>query len=195
MHKTSRLLIFLAMLLQVSHLLAAPEMAPDRQRGEGPFSRLILRGVTIVDGAGAPPSGPMDVVIENNRIVSVDNVGFPGVPIDESRRPEAAEGDRVLELDAHYLLPGFVDLHAHFGGDDQGVPAEYVAKLWLAHGITTIREPGSFNGLDWVKTHQERSEKNLIAAPRIVPYVGFGQGSPGPIREAEEARYGRGRDG
>jgi cytosine/adenosine deaminase-related metal-dependent hydrolase len=187
-HKTSRLLIFLVMLLQVLPLLAAPEMAPDRQRGEGPFSRLILRGVTLVDGAGAPPSGPMDVVIEQNRIVSVNSVGFPGVPIDESRRPTAGTGDRVLELEGHYLLPGFVDLHAHFGGDDQGVPAEYVAKLWLAHGITTIREPGSFNGLDWVKSHQERSQKNLIAAPRIVPYVGFGQGAESPIREPAEAR-------
>ncbi len=94
----------------------------------------------------------------------------------------------MLDLEGHYLLPGFIDLHAHFGGDDQGVPAEYPAKLWLAHGITTIREPGSFNGLDWVLDHQRRSEKNLIAAPRIVPYVGFGQGHEGPFLEPEEAR-------
>ena len=60
-------------------------------------------------------------------------------------------------------------------------------KLWLGHGITTIREPGSFNGLDWVsgtnKTH-------AIAAPRIVPYVGFGQGWDKPIYNAEQAATG-----
>jgi len=130
----------------------------------------------------------MDVVIEGNRIASISQVGFPGVPIAEAGRLAPREGDRVLELEGHYLLPGFVDLHAHFGGDDQGVPAEYVAKLWLAHGITTIREPGSFNGLDWVLDHQRRSERNQIAAPRIVPYVGFGAGADGPFLEPDEAR-------
>ena len=135
-------------------VFAAPEPAPERQRGEGPFNRLILRGVTVINGEGAPPVGPMDVIIEGNRITEIHNVGFPGVPIREEDRPETREGDRVMELEGHYLLPGFIDMHAHFGGDAQGVPAEYPAKLWLAHGITTIREPGSFNVLDWVKDHQ-----------------------------------------
>jgi imidazolonepropionase-like amidohydrolase len=169
-------------------VFAAPEMAPDRVRGEGPFDRLILRGAIVINGEGAPPIGPMDVVIEGNRIVSIHNVGSPGLPIEDNGRPEVRAGDRVLELEGHYLLPGFIDLHAHFGGDAQGVPAEYVAKLWLAHGITTIREPGSFNGLDWVQNHQHRSERNAIAAPRIVPYVGFGMGVEEPISTPGEAR-------
>ena len=168
--------------------LCAPESAPDRDRGEGPFKRLILRGVTVVNGEGAPPIGPMDVVIEGNRIASIHNVGFPGVPIEDADRPKIEDGDQVIELEGYYLLPGFIDMQAHFGGDDQGVPAEYPAKLWLAHGITTIREPGSFNGLDWVRNHQQRSESNTIAAPRIVPYVGFGMGADGPFQEPEEAR-------
>ena len=188
MQKITCPLAFLFFLVFSLHAWAAPESAPDRQRGEGPFNRLILRGVTVINGEGAPPVGPMDVVIEGNRIASIHNVGYPGMQIEDDRRPEAEEGDRVLELEGHYLLPGFVDLHAHFGGDAQGVPAEYAAKLWLAHGITTIREPGSFNGLDWVKAHQERSEKNAIAAPRIVPYVGFGMGGEGPILTPADAR-------
>jgi hypothetical protein len=186
--KTSRLLIVLYLLLQQTLSFAAPEVAPDRQRGEGPFERLILRGVIVINGEGAPASGPADVIIEGNRIASIHHVGFPGVPIKEDDRPPVQEGDRVLELEGHYLLPGFVDMHAHFGGDAQGVPAEYPAKLWLAHGITTIREPGSFNGLDWVKTHQRRSARNEITAPRIVPYVGFGQGVDGPLLDPEGAR-------
>jgi imidazolonepropionase-like amidohydrolase len=188
MHRKTCYLAVLALLLLAPDLFAAPESAPDRVRGEGPHERLILRGVTVINGEGAPPAGPMDVVIEGDRIASLHNVGYPGVPIAEDGRPEVHEGDRVLELEGYYVLPGFVDLHAHFGGDDQGVPAEYPAKLWLAHGITTIREPGSFNGLDWVLEHQRRSEKNQIAAPRIVPYVGFGQGADAPFREPDEAR-------
>lgn len=188
MHIRIRLLSVLVLLFTSLSAVCAPPAAPDRQRGEGPFERLILRGVIVVNGEGAPPIGPMDVVIEGQRIASIHNVGFPGVPIDDDNRPEVREGDRVMELEGHYLLPGFVDMHAHFGGDDQGVPAEYPAKLWLAHGITTIREPGSFNGLDWVKSHQERSEENAIAAPRIVPYLGFGMGADGPLLEPEAAR-------
>ena len=181
------LLLLITFLLTVP-AFAAPESAPDRERGEGPFQRLILRGVTVVSGAGAPPVGPMDVVIEGNRIKSMHNVGYPGVPIEDDDRPDALDGDRVLDLEGHYLLPGFIDLHAHFGGDDQGVPAEFPAKLWLAHGITTIREPGSFNGLDWVKAHQARSANNEIAAPRIIPYLGFGMGNEGPIITGDDAR-------
>lgn len=166
---------------------AAPPSAPDRERGEGPFERLILRGVMLVNGEGAPPIGPMDVLIEGNRIAEIKSLGLYK-PIPEGRRIPSREGDRVLELDGHYLLPGFIDVHAHFGGDAQGVSAEYVAKLWLAHGVTTIREPGSFNGLDWVIAHQKRSESNEIAAPRVVPYVGFGQGAEGPLLTEEDTR-------
>ena len=182
------LLVGLVLLLVSLSAYCAPQGAPDRQRGEGPFQRLILRGVIVVNGEGAPPIGPMDVVIEGDRIALIHNVGFPGVPIEESKRPPAKEGDRVMELEGYYLMPGFIDMHAHFGGDDQGVPAEYPAKLWLAHGITTIREPGSFNGLDWVRDHQLRSEENSITAPRIVPYVGFGQGSDEPFLKPQDAR-------
>jgi hypothetical protein len=187
---TYTLLLTLTLMLSCLSLpvFSAPEAAPDRVRGEGPFERLVLRGVIVINGEGAPPIGPMDIVIEGNRIASIHNVGNPGVSIQDSARPEVKEGDRVLELAGHYLLPGFVDLHAHFGGDDQGVPAEYVAKLWLGHGITTIREPGSFNGLEWVQKHQRRSERNAITAPRIVAYVGFGQGVDGPINTPAQAR-------
>ena len=180
------LIKFIVVLLSIN-VYATPESVPDRQRGEGPFERLILRGVIVVNGEGAPPVGPMDVLIEGNRITQMRNLGLYK-PVDEANRIPVLPGDQVLELDGHYLLPGFIDLHAHFGGDDQGVPAEYVAKLWLGHGITTIREPGSFNGLDWVLKHQERSAKNEIAAPRIYPYVGFGQGEDGPFLTEDATR-------
>lgn len=189
----SRSPIALALLLIAAFLLppeisAAPLEAPERVQGEGPFGRLILRGVTLISGEGAPAQGPVDIVIEDNRITRVVSVGNPGVPIRQEGRPPAAPGDRELQLEGHYVLPGFIDLHGHIGGDEQGVPAEYIYKLWLAHGITTIREPGSFNGLDWVLEQQQQSADNRIAAPRIVPYVGFGLGREAPITTAREAR-------
>lgn len=105
--------------------------APDRgvNEGEGPFSQLIIRGATLINGTGAPPIGPVDVVVENNRITRVVNVGYPGVPISESSRPQAVEGAREIEAAGMYLLPGFVDMHGHIGGRAQGTTPEYVFIL------------------------------------------------------------------
>ncbi|MFX6281328.1 hypothetical protein ABTF86_19910, partial [Acinetobacter baumannii] len=76
----------------------------------------------------------------------------------------------------------------HIGGKEQGTPAEYVFKLWMAHGITTIRDPSCGNGLDWVLDHKKKSAANTITAPRIYAYTAFGQGSKVPINTAEAAR-------
>lgn len=168
--------------------LAQVQEAPDRTEGEGPFDRLIIRGVTLVDGTGSPPLGPVDIVVEGNKIASVQTVGYPGLPIDGKNRPKAGPDDKVIGAQGMYVLPGFIDMHAHTGGSAQGTPAEYVYKLWLAHGITTIREPGSFNGMDWTLRQKERSRKNEIAAPRIFSYIGFGMGYDEPITTSERAR-------
>ena len=162
--------------------------APPRAEGDGPFRRLILRGVTVIDGTGAPPFGPADIVIAGNRIVDVESVGAPGMPIDPKKRPAAKPGDKEMDLAGMYVLPGFVDMHAHIGGVEQGTPAEYVFKLWMAHGITTVRDPGSGNGLDWVLQRKAESARNEITAPRIKAYVFFGQGRDEPFTTPDQAR-------
>lgn len=162
--------------------------APDRSEGEGPYERLIIRGVNLIDGTGSPATGPVDIVVEGNRIASIQTVGYPNLPINENRRPEADENTKVIDAEGMYMLPGFFDMHAHTGGGAQGTTPEYVYKLWLAHGITSIREPGSFNGMEWTLLHKERSGKNEITAPRISAWIGFGMGHDGPITTAAQAR-------
>jgi len=162
--------------------------APDRAEGDGPYDRLIIRGVTLIDGTGAPPIGPVDIVVEKNRIAQIQIVGYPGLPINEARRPKADDKTKVLDLEGHYLLPGFIDSHAHIGGTGQGTPAEYVYKLWMGHGVTTIKDPSAGNGLDWVLDQKKRSLANEITAPRIFAYTAFGQGAGSPITNAEQAK-------
>ena len=162
--------------------------APDRKEGEGPYTQLILRNVTVINGAGAPAFGPADVVIEGNRITDVAIVGFPGVPVDPSKHPALRAGGREMDLSGHYLMPGIIDMHAHIAGRDQGVPAEYSYKLWLGHGITTVREPGCFDGLEGCVSESRRSAANTIAAPRIIPYTAFGLDRKTPFTTPEQAR-------
>ncbi len=153
--------------------------APDRgDQGEGPFERLIIRGATIIDGTGAPPQGPVDIVIEGNRIAAVRGVGAPGIPIDEARRPKDAT--KEIQAEGMYVLPGFVDMHTHTGGVPKAPEAEYMYKLWMAHGITTIRDAGA-GASDWMLKERERSARNEIVAPRIFAYgrPGSGEGWEG----------------
>lgn len=160
--------------------------ASARAEGEGPWSQLIIRGVTLINGTLAPPVGPMDIVVEGNRITNVVSVGMPGVPIDPDRRPKLIPGGHELDAEGMYLMPGFVDCHAHTGGAQAPI-ADYVYKLWMAHGVTTIADPGCFNGLDWVLDEKGKSEKNEIVAPRIRAYTAFGMGSKSPISTPEQA--------
>ena len=169
---------------------AAVQGAPDRRsdEGEGPFDRLIIRGATLIDGSGAPPRGPVDIIIEGNRIARIQNVGVPNVPIDESRRP----GDADHEIDAHgsYVMPGFINIHTHTGGVPKATEAEYPYKLWMAHGITTIRGVSS-GPMNWTLNERERSANNEIVAPRIFAYHVPGDGEDwegGPIHTPEGAR-------
>ena len=160
--------------------------AQESQLAEGPFKQLIIRGVTLINGNGAPPIGPVDVVVENDKIIEVSVVGYPNIEINPKRRPQLEKGGRELDATGMYLLPGFVDMHGHIGGYAQGADWDYVFSLWLAHGVTTVREP-SGRGLDYALDLKRRAEKNEIIAPRIFAYTGFGQGGD-EITTPDEAR-------
>src|SRR5207244_1183284 len=109
MRKSFLLLFFLA----AAAFAQNPPYAPDRRpgEGEGPFQRLIIRGATVIDGTGAPPIGPADVVIEGNRIREIRVVGAPLVPIKAEGRPTGATKD--IDGSNLWVLPGFVDMHGH----------------------------------------------------------------------------------
>ena len=155
--------------------------------GDGPFPQLIIRGVMLINGNGAPPQGPIDIVVENNTIKKIQVVGFPGVPIDDANRPKLKAGGKELDCNGMYLLPGFIDMHGHIGGKAQGADPDYVFRLWMAHGITTVREP-SGRGADFTLDLKQKSAQNQIVAPRIMAYIGFGEGYDAPITTPDMAR-------
>lgn len=181
-------LIFVSFLFAGCLVAAQIPKAPEVKEGDGPYPQLIIRGVTLIDGTGSPPVGPVDIIVKQNRIERIVNVGFPGVPIHADRRPKLEPGGKEVNCDGMYLMPGFIDMHGHSGGDSQGTPAEYVFKLWMGHGVTTVRDPSAGNGLDWTLDQKQKSAKNLITAPRLYAYTAFGMGSKEPISTPDQAR-------
>lgn len=143
--------------------------------GGGRARRLVIRGATMIDGTGAPPIGPVDIVIEDGLIVEARAVGHPHAPITQ---PRPAPGDQEIDAHGRYVMPGFIDSHVHIGFPQQAsngplAPTDYIYKLWLAHGVTSVREVGSVNGLGWTVDQARQAASGTIAAPNITPYALF----------------------
>ena len=162
--------------------------APARKagEGEGPFKKLVIRAVTIIDGTGGPPMSPMDIVIEGNKITQIRQAGWPGLPMQQNREPR--DFDKEIDGTGMYVLPGFVDVHVHGSTRGKAPDLGYAYKLWLAHGVTTVRGV-SLSSAEVSSSEKNRSAKNEIAAPRIFNYQTLGSGwTGGPVQSVEKAR-------
>ena len=188
-------------LLHFLFVIGQVQPGPDRIRGEGPFERLIIRGATLIDGTGGMPRGPVDIVIEENKIVDIVGVGTPKLPIQDTNRPSGAT--KEIQADGKYVMPGIIDLHIHTGSKTKAPEAEYVYKLWLSHGITTVRGVPS-GDLEWSLSEKKRSAQNKIAAPRMISFHRPGSGkewekrkiiTPSDAREWVQFAHKKGVDG
>jgi imidazolonepropionase-like amidohydrolase len=170
----------------------------------GPYALLEIRDVTVIDGSGAPAFGPVNIFIKGNRIERV-------VPSDSiSRKEKEEEGagkkdqkapDRVIEGKGMYVMPGLIDVHIHINATKE-VPAEYIYKLLLGHGVTTVR---TFNvGREDPKgmvAEKKKIAANQIIAPRMYVYPFWGRGddprysNPGGARQIVDEWHAAGVDG
>jgi len=125
--------------------------------------------VTMIDGTGAPPRADVTVVVRDSVIQRV-------VPSAEYVPPA---GSRVIDGRGKYLVPGFIDMHAHMSvGPEHLNPrtnemrGEYdpqVARISLGSllhfGITTIRDPGGLT--KHAVATRDSVARGLIAGPRM----------------------------
>jgi len=81
---------------------------------------MVIRGVTIVDGTGAPAFAG-DVALDGGRISAVGDV--PG------------RGRTEIDAAGLHLTPGFVDIHTHYDGQATW-DSEMAPSSW--HGVTTV---------------------------------------------------------
>lgn len=157
--------------------VAPAKIAPPRgDEARGPFDRLLIRNAMLVRGNGAPPFGPTEIEIKGDRITAIRFSASHG-------DDELSPGTEVMDVAGAYVLPGFIDAHVHLGTTSHA-PAgaltdpEYVLKLWLAHGVTTVRDVGAMMGLNWTLKHRDLAEAGEISSPRIRVHALFPSSTP-----------------
>src|SRR5262245_6892683 len=131
---------------------------------------IVLEGGTLVDCTGRSPVENALVLIEGNRFKTISQKGK--VPY-----PKEA---KVINTDGKTLLPGLWDTHVHY--------RDWMAELFLAHGVTTILDLG--NPSTWILAQRDGVAKGKIRGPRIFACgegIGHPPGRGGYVRDSNEA--------
>lgn len=129
-----------SLLLSVA-LLSSPLAAQAQER------TTIIHAGSLLDRPGKAPRGNATLVVQNGRIVSVQD-GFAAVPA----------GATLVDLKDRFVLPGLIDSHVHLSSDragNEGLIAGFTESpqmgayetLWNARktldaGFTTVRNLG-----------------------------------------------------
>ena len=119
-----------------------------------PKGTVVLRGARIISMKGDEVIENGDVVVTDNRVVSVGPQG------------SAPAGARVIDVAGKTIVPGFVDVHAHpwpTWGIHETQVWKYLANL--AWGVTTTRDPQT--STTDVLTYADLVETGEILGPRI----------------------------
>ena len=166
-------------------LWICPALAQEPARHAQRYERLLIRDVHVIDGNGTPVRGPMNVVVEGDRIAGVGSFG-PGRTY-----------DAVIEGAGRYLMPGMINLHGHLHdsrpASDIEMPYPYQLNLWLASGITTVRDLGS-NEEDALSL-RARSAAGELPCPRLVLHKIAGGDTPEEAIAAVDYAHQKGFDG
>jgi imidazolonepropionase-like amidohydrolase len=118
--------------------------------GEG---AIALAGATVIDGTGAAPR--RDAVI----VIVKDRIAYVGRRASVRLLPQA----KVLDLTGRWVVPGFIDTHAHVPTSAGTEP--FLSQL-VAFGVTAIRVPGD-NRVEFLVQLRDRIESGALIAPRI----------------------------
>ena len=164
------------------HVLGPPHL-------EVPPPAITLRDVTIVNpGKDRRKVGRIDV--RAGRIAWLGEGGIaPRAGLEDPDNALSADIERYAGA---FVLPGLIDMHVHQPPDTPLGDVELAALLFLRHGVTTVRDTGSFDGA--IFETRRRIRAGEIAGPRIFACGPILDGDPPfwsgsrVVRDAKEAR-------
>ena len=130
---------------------------------------LIIRGGWIFDSVSDSRRPNSGIVVRNGKIIEVD----------AKLREEILAGAELVDLtDSETVLPGMIDLHAHFNLDlvDAGRVEEvvYNGRIFLANGVTSTWSAGEYYP-ERVIAQRNQIDSGAAAGPRLFasgPYFG-----------------------
>lgn len=118
---------------------------------------LLVSNATIVD-------------VESGELVPEQLIGISGDTIrriDDQGNHDNYEAEQHLDAESNYVMPGLWDMHVHFrGGDSLVGENKDLLPLFLAHGITTVRDAGGDmtpDVMDW----RDQIRNGELDGPRI----------------------------
>jgi imidazolonepropionase-like amidohydrolase len=127
---------------------------------------VVIHAGMLIDGRADQARGEVTVVVQDDRIMAVER-GY--------RAP--AEGERLIDLRGHTLMPGLMDMHTHFS-------SEYGPRAYL--------EPYTLNPADYALRGAAFAEKTLMAGFTTVRELGDREGVSVALRDAIRAGHVRG---
>ena len=94
-----------------------------------------------------------DLLLKNGNVIDLETgtIAVKDILITDGRieklmlpsEAEAISANNVIDVTDHYILPGFWDNHVHFRGGDSLIEAnKELLKLYIANGVTTVRDAG-----------------------------------------------------
>jgi N-acyl-D-aspartate/D-glutamate deacylase len=131
-------------------------MIGNRTQGD-----LLIRGGTVVDGTGAPPT-PADVRVRGGRVAEVG----------DRLRPD---GEPTLDAAGAYVTPGLIESHTHF---DAAVWWDPDCDPMPAHGCTTIVMANCGLGLAPLRPAESKELVDLFAFIEDIPAEAFNLAVP-----------------
>ncbi len=137
---------------------------PLTWRRRHPTRRVVVHAGRLWDGVGATARANVDIVVVGNRIARV----APHSP--------ALHRDSVVDGANYTVIPGLADAHAHLGFGT----GEALGRIWLAYGITTVRDPASDPYR--IRERREAIEAGVRVGPREL--------ATGRIFDGERIYYG-----
>lgn len=138
-------------LAAVAMLIALGSCQHAREQLEGD-ALIVLEGATLIDGTGSTPRPNAVVVLQGTKILRVGDARDFAYP----------PGARVLDVADRWIVPGFIDTHAHM---PEPRDQEEVMRTLLAFGITSLRSPGAEPSAAGLRDQVNRGK---VLGPRIV---------------------------
>jgi hypothetical protein len=135
---------------------------------------LAIRNVTLIDGTGADPLPGATVLLAGERIVAAG----PGTRVD------VPDGVETLDGTGRWLTPGLVDLHVHV--NNCGLEA---FPLWLANGVTSIRDIGG--DITTLIPWRAALASGKREGPRLFTHGPMIDGAPSPFGQMPGGAFGQ----